>query len=215
MSNTGPTVPGRPAASAVGAAGLGPAGAVGGERRARPNGWWGMAVFVATEATLFGTLVGTYFYLRFKSAEWPPFGIAPPAVAVPLILTGVLVATSLPIQLALRSARSERVVAARWLLLLALVVQAGYLAMQIQLFTDDLAKFTAQGSAYGSIYFTLLGAHHCHVFAGMLLEAFLLLRLLGGITNYRLVGLQSTAFYVHFVNTLALVVVATQLSAAA
>ena len=36
-------------------------------RLARPNGWWGMAIFVATEATLFGTLIGTYFYLRFNN----------------------------------------------------------------------------------------------------------------------------------------------------
>ena len=42
------------------------------QRVARPNGWWGMAVFVATEATLFGTLIGTYFFLRFDTAEWPP-----------------------------------------------------------------------------------------------------------------------------------------------
>ena len=28
-------------------------------RRAKPNGWWGMALFVATEATLFGTLIGS------------------------------------------------------------------------------------------------------------------------------------------------------------
>ena len=39
---------------------------------ARPNGWWGMVVFVATEATLFGTLVGTYFYLRFRAASSSP-----------------------------------------------------------------------------------------------------------------------------------------------
>src|SRR6185437_11423193 len=29
------------------------------ERLARPNGWWGMALFVAAEATLFGTLIGS------------------------------------------------------------------------------------------------------------------------------------------------------------
>ena len=30
------------------------------QRVAKPNGWWGMVVFVATEATLFGTLIGSY-----------------------------------------------------------------------------------------------------------------------------------------------------------
>ena len=38
---------------------------------------------------------------------------------------------------------------------------------------------------------------------------------LSGVTRYRLVGLQATAFYVYFVIVLALVVVGVQLSAAA
>jgi cytochrome c oxidase subunit III len=183
-------------------------------RIARPNGWWGMVVFVATEATLFGTIVGTYFYLRFKVVHWPPAGIPKPEVTAPLVLTLVLVSTSLLVQLALNSARRERVAAAQWLLVAAMVVQSGYLAMQINLLLGDLHKFGPQQSAYGSIYFLMLGVHHAHVFVGILLEAFLVLRLFGGLTNYRLVGLQSTAFYWHFVNVLALVIVATQLSAA-
>ena len=183
-------------------------------RAAKPNGWWGMVVFVATEATLFGTIVGTYFYLRFKVAHWPPAGIPEPEVTAPLILALVLVSTSLLVQLGFNAARRERVAATRRLLLVAMVVQSGYLAMQINLFLGDLHKFGPQQHAYGSIYFLMLGAHHAHVFVGILLEAFLFLRLLGGLTNYRLVGLQSTTFYWHFVNVLALVILATQLSAA-
>ena len=182
---------------------------------ARPNGWWGMVVFVATEATLFGTMIGSYFYLRFRAVEWPPAGVPAPHVTVPLVLTGVLVATSLPVAMSVSSAR--RGLAARaWIaLLVALVVQSGYLAMQIHLYLDDLDKFSPQGSAYGSIYFTLLGAHHAHVAVALLLEAWLLVRLASGLTRYRLVGLKAVAFYVHFVNVLAVAVVTVQLSAVA
>jgi heme/copper-type cytochrome/quinol oxidase subunit 3 len=182
-------------------------------RTARPNGWWGIVVFVATEATLFGVIVGSYFYLRFRAVHWPPEGIAPPSITVPLVLAGVLVATSIPVQLSFSFARRERLRAAWWLLALAAFVQAGYLAMQIQLFVDDVHKFGPEHTAYGSIYFTMLGAHHAHVFVGILLETWLLMRLLGGVTRYRLVGLQSTAFYWHFINVIALVVVGAQLSA--
>src|SRR5439155_13472650 len=31
-------------------------------RAAQPNGWWGMVLLIATEATLFGCLFGSYFY---------------------------------------------------------------------------------------------------------------------------------------------------------
>ena len=183
-------------------------------RAARPNGWWGMAIFVATEATLFGTLIGTYFYLRFTNPSWPPAGVPEPKVLAPLLLTAALVATSIPVQVALNAARRDRVRLAQLALILALVVQAAYLVLQLRLFVDDLDAFSPNASSYASIYFTLLGAHHFHVVVGMLLEAWLVLRLVSGLTRYRLVGLQATAFYWHFVNVLAVVVVLTQVSPA-
>ena len=69
------------------------------ERRAQPNGWWGMVLFLCAEATLFGTLIASYFYLDFDAAKWPPAGIKPPSVALPLIATGVLISTSVPMLL--------------------------------------------------------------------------------------------------------------------
>ncbi len=183
-------------------------------RIARPNGWWGIAVFVATEATLFGTIIGSYFFLRFQVPQWPPAGVPDPKVLVPLVLTAALVATSIPVQIAYSAARRDRLGVARLALLLALVVQAGYLGIQIHLFIGDLDKFSPNQSAYASIYFTLLGGHHFHVLIGILLEAWLLLRLITGLTRYRLVALQATVFYWHFVNLLAVAVVLTQVSPA-
>jgi heme/copper-type cytochrome/quinol oxidase subunit 3 len=181
-------------------------------RVAKPSGWWGMVVFVATEATLFGTLIGSYYDLRFRTPQWPPPGVPDPKVAVPLILLAVLVSTSVFVQLASVFARAGRVAAVQLALLAALVVQSGYLAMQIHLYVDDLHRFTPQGSAYGSIYFTLVGAHHAHVVVGILLEAFLLLRLFAGNTVYRAVGIHAMAFYWHAVNVLAIAVTVVQLS---
>jgi heme/copper-type cytochrome/quinol oxidase subunit 3 len=184
-------------------------------RSAFPAGWWGMAVFVATEATLFGTLVGTYFYLRFRAPAWPPPGIPQPEIAVPLILAGVLVASTVLFRPASKAAARGSAEAAWLWIALALFVQAGYFAMQMRLFQDDLAKFTPQTGAYGSIYYTLLGAHHFHVAIGLLLDVWLLLKLARGLTPYRRVAVQAIAFYWYFVGVTALVVVGTQLSAAA
>jgi cytochrome c oxidase subunit III len=186
------------------------------ERRrvAKPNGWWGMAIFCASEAMLFGLLLATYYYLRFRATHWPPPGVPEPKVAVPLILTAVLVTSSAPIALAARSARGGRPRAAQAALAVALAIQATYFGLQIHLFLDDLAKFTPQQGAYGSVYYTLVGAHHTHVAVGLLLDVWLLLRLAGGLTTYRLNGLLATAFYWHFVNALAVLVVLTQVSPA-
>ena len=182
-------------------------------RRALPNGWWGMAVFLATEATLFGTLIGSYFYLRFTSAQWPQGGIERPSVALPLVLTAALVATSAPMAAATAAARRGRARAAWLAILAAALVQGGYLAVQIVEYLDDLHKFSPSTNAYGSIYFTLLGAHHAHVAIGLLLDLWLLARLLGGLTNYRVIAVRSIALYWYVVSAIGICVVATQVSA--
>lgn len=189
------------------------AGRVSRQRIAQPNGWWGMALFLCAEVTLFGSLMATYFYLDFGSRRWPPAGIKAPSVVLPLIATGVLVAMSAPLWLAARSARAGRRGPVIGLIALALVVQCCYLALQILLFRHDYNDFKPQGSAYGSIYFTLLAAHHAHVLVGILLGAGVLAFVsLRGLTNYWLIGVRGLALYWHVVNAVAVLVVLTQLS---
>ena len=179
-------------------------------RLAQPNGWWGAALFIATEATLFGTLIATYYYLRFNATHWPPPGVEHPKVALPLILTAILVATTVPIFFAVRAARAGSARLAWLLFLVAVVVQGGYLGVQVHEFLSDLDKFSPHDTAYASIYFTMIGAHHAHVVVGIAIELWVLWKLLGGLTNYRMIGVRVAALYWYFVNFAAVAVVLTQ-----
>lgn len=191
----------------------GPAVSVAVSRRiGRPAALWGMLIFVASEATLFGAFVGTYFFLRFKSAAWPPDGIPEPKVLVPVILLACLLATSIPMQLASDAARAGRLNATRLLILSALIVQAGYFAYEVHDFRDQLHAFNISRDAYSSIYYTLLGADHAHVLVGILFNLWLLWKLARGLTTYRVNAVQAVAWYWHAVNAITLVVVLTLIS---
>ena len=181
-------------------------------RAARPNGWWGAALFLATEATLFGSLIGSYFYLRFNTAAWPPPGVEPPDMTAPLILTGALVATAVPMFLAARAAGAGLRGRAWLLIFAAFAVQAAYLGVQSHFFLSDLDKIPARESAYAAIYHTLLGAHHAHVLVGLLLDVWILARLVSGLTDYRVVTVRVVALYWYVVNALAVLVMLTQIS---
>jgi heme/copper-type cytochrome/quinol oxidase subunit 3 len=182
--------------------------------RSPSSGILGVLVFAATEATLFGTLIATYFYLRLNADAWPPQGVEAPAVALPVALTAALVLTTAPLLLAAAAAARGRRASA-WLLVLgATVVQAGYLAWQIVLYFDDLSKFAPDETTYGSIYFTLLGTHHIHVAIGLLLNLWVLARLAAGLTSYRVTTVRVVAIYWALVNAVAVLVTATQVSAA-
>jgi heme/copper-type cytochrome/quinol oxidase subunit 3 len=184
-----------------------------GRRRGPGVAFWGMAMLIASEATLFGTFIGTYYYLRFENAHWPPSGTPEPRVVVPLVLVGILATTSLPMQLAALAARRARLWATRFLLVWALVVQCGYLVYEIHDYVDQLHRSAPQDNAYSSIYYTLLGADHAHVAIGILLVVWLLWKLVRGLTMYRLNAVQVVAFYWHAVNVLTLIVIGVVLSA--
>jgi heme/copper-type cytochrome/quinol oxidase subunit 3 len=183
-------------------------------RRRQPSvALWGMAMFIASEATLLVVMIASYFYLRFGSATWPPRGDPRPEVVVPLILVGALATTSIPMQLAAGAARTGRLLAARLCLVWALAIQIGYLVYEVHDYARQVHHDPIQTDAYSSIYFTLLGADHGHVLIGILLVVWLLWKLLRGLTMYRLNAVQAVAFYWHVVNFLTLVITGVLLSA--
>jgi heme/copper-type cytochrome/quinol oxidase subunit 3 len=181
----------------------------------RPAAWWGMVILVASESTLFGCFIGTYYYLRFRSATWPPGGIPEPKLVVPLVLLAVLVSTTVPMRLAANAAATGRLAATRLFVALALVVQSGYFAYEVHDFADELGRFDITRNAYSSIYYTLLGADHAHVALGILFNLWLLGKLARGFTRYRVRAVQAIAFYWYAVNVLTIVVIGTLLSARA
>jgi cytochrome c oxidase subunit III len=183
------------------------------ERLGLPTALWGMAMVIASEGTIFGALVGTYWYLHLRAAEWPPAGIPEPRVVVPMVLAGVLLLTSIPMQLASVAVRAGRVAATRFFIVVALIVQAGYFAFEVHDFGDELKKFDITHNAYSSIYYTLLGADHAHVAVGLLLDVWLLWKLARGLTMYRLNATLAITWYWHFVNVLTVVVIGTLTSA--
>ena len=188
-----------------------PAAAVAQSRRALPNGWWGVALLICTEASLIGTLIATYFYLRFKTPVWPPHGSELPELAKPCALTGGLVTTSVLMVFATRSARAGLALRTGLLMLGALAIQSGYLAFQLDSYVSSIHRDPPSDSAYSSIYHLLLGTDHAHVFVGMLLIIGLLLKLTRGLTNYRVVGVRAVTLYWHFTNAATVAVLLTQI----
>jgi heme/copper-type cytochrome/quinol oxidase subunit 3 len=185
------------------------------ENVGRPAAWWGMTILIASEATLFGAFIGTYYYLRFKTPTWPPGGLPEPKLVIPLVMLAVLLSTTVPMRLAATAASTGRLAATRLLLAVALIVQSGYFAYEVHDFADQLHRFDITRNAYSSIYYTLLGADHAHVLLGVLFDLWLLAKLARGFTRYRIRAVQAIALYWLAVNILTIVVFGTLLSARA
>ena len=182
------------------------------ERTPRPNGWYGMLILLASEATIFGTLIGSYVYLDFQTRFWPPPSVADPSVRAPLVLAIILLATSVPMFIAARAAGRGQRGAALLAVGVAFVIQAGYLAFQAHLYADGLSSLPADTNAYTSVYYTLLAVHHAHVGVGLLLDLWIMARLSTGLTPYRRTAVSAIALYWYVVSAIGLIVTAVTLS---
>jgi heme/copper-type cytochrome/quinol oxidase subunit 3 len=165
-----------------------------------------MALLVATETALFLLLVATYFYLRTRAhGAWPPAPLSDPKLLKPLLVTILLLATSVPMLGAAHAARRGRRGSVRLWLVAALALGIAFLVCQWLLVREQLDVFHPQGSAYGSIYYTLIGVHYAHVVVAVLLVIWALLRA-GLYTPEQHLTLRVTSLYVHFVNLVAVAV---------
>jgi len=139
----------------------------------RRPGWWGMALFLVTDASSFAALIAGYYYLEFvTSRQWPPPGDPLPKLVKASIITGIIVLSCVPLAVAdLGLKRGSRVRAGLGVLLTALCGLA-FIAIECWEISDELASSTPQKDAYGSMFYVLLGYHLLHVMVG---AAFLLL----------------------------------------
>jgi heme/copper-type cytochrome/quinol oxidase subunit 3 len=172
-----------------------------------------MLMLVATEGVLFATMIASYFYIRFKTPDWPPPGVPEPKVLYPTLLTIVLVVSSLPAGNAQWAARRQLPRRALWGLFATAALAAIYAAGTLTLLVQEWDEASAERDAYDSLFFTIQGAHVAHVAVGVLINLFLLAKIARGrLTQYRINGIWAMSMYWHFVNALAILVLLTTIS---
>jgi heme/copper-type cytochrome/quinol oxidase subunit 3 len=169
----------------------------------RSYGWWGMVWLIATEATLFGMLLASWFYIRAQTTpNWPPDGIEPPKLLLPLIMTVILWSSSIPVHLAERGIKRGSQRALRIGLAAGFVLGAVFLAMQFGIeWPETLREFGPRTNAFGSMFFTITGFHAGHVIIGLLLNLWTQMRSWqGAFDEHRHVTVQNFTLYWHFVD---------------
>jgi len=159
---------------------------------------------ILTEASLFGYLLFAYFYLDAQTrAAWPPDGA--PALLLPSMNTGVLLASSLAVWLGERALkRGRRSWSAAWQLI-AVGLGSLFVAVQWREWLDK--PFTLTSHQYGSLYFTITGFHLAHVLIGLgVLVCLAAWTMAGFFDDRRHSALAIGGLYWHFVDAIWLIV---------
>ena len=134
-------------------------------RRSYSTAWWGMAVVIMTEGTIFLILLASYLFLRAASKEWPIGGIELPKLRLAVPFSFVLWGSSIPIFWAEAGIRKGMVGRLKTGVLISFLMGASFLAYTLYDFND--LHFGWRDNAYSSIYYTIVGLHALHVFVGL------------------------------------------------
>jgi heme/copper-type cytochrome/quinol oxidase subunit 3 len=152
-----------------------------------------MAILLGAWTVLFAALLFAYAVVRTRAPFWPP----PELPRLPRgTLAGntiVLAAASLVLRGAASAARRADGAGTRRRLAGALLLGAGFLALQALVWRGLLARgLSPRSGAYGSVFFALSGFHAAHVLAGLVVLAIV------GARGMRLLPLRLTLAYWDF-----------------
>jgi heme/copper-type cytochrome/quinol oxidase subunit 3 len=169
------------------------------------RGTWAMALFIATEATLFVCLFFTYYYLGHDKPIWPP---EPPKWKLAVVMLAILVTSSAVLHWGERQDRSGRSSAARAAVGLTVALGAIFLAVQTLEYRNHLRDLQPTTSAYGSIFYTITSVHAAHLILGLLMLVYvLLLPEIGPGSKPPHRPLHNASLYWHFVDLVWLIIV--------
>lgn len=162
----------------------------------------GMVLFIASEVMFFGGLFGAYFTIRSAATEWPPPDTPHLSAPYAAILTTILVASSVTMQLGVWSIRKNEQRRLILWLAVSLILGAIFLCLQAFEYANLIGEgLTLSSGVYGSTFYTLTGFHGAHVAGGAAFILIVLLRARSGQFTARYHDtVEMASYYWHFVD---------------
>ncbi len=173
----------------------------------RSPGWWGMVFLCATEAMLFASFLGAYFFLRGSVESFGAEGGRYVPLTRPLIMTALLLASSGTAWWGEKGLKRGDGGRLRIGLALTFLLGVIFLLVQANEYANRDASWTI--SAYDSLFITITGFHGAHVAGGLLMNLYVQVRAwLGHFDAERHDAVSNAVFYWHFVDVVWLFILA-------
>jgi cytochrome c oxidase subunit 1/cytochrome c oxidase subunit I+III len=129
-----------------------------------PPLYYGTLLFLVIETIEFLAFIGSYFYLRSTTNDWPPGDLPLPPLLIPTLATVLMVASDIPTYLGDRAIKKNDQRKLFLYLAVTIVLELGFLwLMAYHLAT---LNFLWQDNAYASLYWVLIITHL--LFAGFM-----------------------------------------------
>lgn len=158
-----------------------------------------MPIFIVSEIFIFLSLFATYWAMRLLADAWPPAGTPVMPVALPLIMTALLVSSSVTAHIAEEKLEHNDLGAFRTWLWYTLILGTAFLGCTIYEYNHLIhIGFIPSTNAFSTAFFSITGFHASHVLVGLGAFVAVLLPALGGKTNVTF--MKTVSIYWHFVD---------------
>jgi heme/copper-type cytochrome/quinol oxidase subunit 3 len=173
----------------------------------RSPAWWGTVWFCATEAMLFASFFGAYFFLRGSVQAFGAEGGQYVPLTRPLIMTVLLLSSSVTAWWGETGIKRGDGTRLRIGLAITWVLGVAFLFVQASEYAARDVSWTT--SAYDSLFITITGFHGAHVAGGLLMNSYVQVRSwLGHFTAERHDAVSNAVLYWHFVDAVWVLILA-------
>lgn len=131
------------------------------------RGTWGMALLIATEATLFVVMFFAYYYVAKGYDRWS--AEEPPKLHYSLPMLAILLTSSAVLHWGEKQVKKQRYGAGRMALIGTIVLGFVFLGFSYLDYSEHLLHLTPRTDAYGSIFYTITTIHIAHLVVGLLM----------------------------------------------
>jgi cytochrome c oxidase subunit 3 len=170
-------------------------------------GWWGMVWLCATEAMLFASFLGAYFFLRGSVEAFAAEGGQYVPLTRPLVMTMLLLSSSVTAWWGETRIKRGDTKQLRIGLAITFMLGVAFLGVQASEYAHRETSWTT--SAYDSLFITITGFHGAHVAGGLLMNLYVQVRAwLGHFDAGRHDAVSNSVFYWHFVDAVWLFILA-------
>ncbi len=170
----------------------------------------GWKLFLISEAAIFGSFFGHYFYMWWRHVEeWPLAGTPQIDLMIPAIGTLVLITSSVTCEFAHKALILNRREACKNWMILTILLGLAFITLQAYEWGYLIYSygFTVGSNVVGTSFYLLTGFHGVHVITGLLLLMLVYSRLeMGAFDNKRHFSMNAASWYWHFVDVIWLIV---------
>lgn len=168
----------------------------------------GMLLFIISEIMVFGAFFTAYFFIRVVQGEqWPAEGTELPKL-IAGVNTAILLSSSLTMHWTVVAAKANNRFGMKAGIVATALLGATFLFIQINEYVH--IGFAPYETAQASIFYGLTGLHGAHVFIGLMLLVFVLIRVFRGhFSPEHHHGIEIPGIYWHFVDVMWVVVYST------